>query len=432
MDTKRRTHSVQRRAYKATRSFMRLMRPNPKRRMVADGPVQRTGLRVAFIFGEKKVSTGAGHINQLMAQALESKGAKVKSFYPRVRLGDTPSHMRGFASALFFHSLLEHKEQILKNHIIQGTTFTPLPFLTFGVPVISHFGSTTQGFLDAVPRTRLMPRSERDIYSELYNLGIIPEFDYKTFRPLEDTADIEAVVAVRATRCVATSLKVAQELEAMGVMPERIEVIHNAIEDYWFATLPPEQPQPPHIVFLGRLGGDVFTLKLKGLARLVQLYRAFPNVPKTTVCMTHNKKLKEWLRVSFPLHYMFVNLRKDLIPGVLSKLYGSILFMPSRYEGFSLSLVEGMSQGLVPVSYAVGIAPEIIRNGENGYIVSTREEAQARIDELLANTEKRLQLAGAARETARQFTASRLAGQLLDLYRKAREETRRPEAQPNE
>lgn len=421
-------HGIERRAYRATRSFLRFMRPNPKRRMVVDGPVQRTGLKVAFIFGEKKLNTGAGHINQLMAEALERQGARVKSFYPRVKLADAPSHLRGIANILFFHSLLEHKQEILKNHIIQGTTYTPLPFLTFGIPVVSHFGSTIRGFLDAVPRTPTMPRAERDIYRELYKLEIIPELDFKTFRPLEDTADIEAVVGARAARCIATSQKVKEELEAMEVPPERIEVIHNAIEDYWFVTLPPAQPQPPHLVFLGRLGADVFTLKLKGFARLVMLYRAFPNMPKTTVCMTSNKKLKEWLRVAFPIHHMFVNLRKDLIPGALSKLYGSVLFMPSRYEGFSLSLIEGMSQGLVPVSYPVGVAPEAIRDGENGFIVTSHEEAKARTEELLGNDEKRLAMAAAARETAQQFTADRLAGQLLNLYRKVREEAKRPEA----
>lgn len=74
----------------------------------------------------------------------------------------------------------------------------------------------------------------------------------------------------------------------------------------------------------------MFTLKLKGFSRLVNFYRAFPDVPKTTVCMTTNRKLKEWLRVAFPKHYMFTNLRKDLIPGALAPLYGSILFLPSR------------------------------------------------------------------------------------------------------
>lgn len=412
------SQNYERRGYAATRSFLRILK---KPRVEKSGP-KPSGVKVAFIHGDKRLTTGASHINQLMAAALKARGARIRSFYPKVKLTGAPSHLRGIANILFFHSLLEHKHEILKYNIIQGTTYTPLPFLTFNTPVVSHFGSTVQGFLDSVPTTAKLPMIEREVYRELYSLGVIPEFDYKTFRPLEDTADMEALVAARATACIATSQKVRAELEGMGVMPERIRVIHNAIEDYWFDTSPPPEPQPPHIVFLGRLGGDVFTLKLKGFSRLVGMYRMFPQVPKTTVCMTDSVKLKEWMRGAFENHQMFVNLRKDLIPGALAKLYGSVLFMPSRYEGFSLSLIEGMSQGLVPVCYPVGVAPEVIRNGENGYLVSTREEAQARVRELLENNALRLSMAAEARESAKAFRSERIADELLALYKDVRKE----------
>jgi glycosyltransferase involved in cell wall biosynthesis len=69
----------------------------------------------------------------------------------------------------------------------------------------------------------------------------------------------------------------------------------------------------------------------------------------------------------------------------------------------------------------VGVAPEVIRNGENGFIVSTREEAQARVAELLADTQKRLQMAEAARATAGAFKSERIADELLALYKDVRE-----------
>jgi glycosyltransferase involved in cell wall biosynthesis len=119
---------------------------------------------------------------------------------------------------------------------------------------------------------------------------------------------------------------------------------------------------------------------------------------------------------------MYTNLRKDLIPGALAPLYGSILFLPSRYEGFSLSLLEGMSQGLVPISYPVGVAPEVIRNGENGFIVTTQEEALARAKELLEDDTKRLTMAKAAQTSAGKFRSSRAANELLSLYQSIRRE----------
>ena len=378
-------------------------------------------LRLAFIHNEKRINTGlhtgAAQINRLMALALAERGVRVRNFYPRTQLTDAPIHLRGVANVLFFYSLLEHKEEILKHDIIQGTTYTPLPFLTFNVPVICHFGSTARGFIASTPRTSNLSPAEREVFKELVRLGVIPEFDLKTMRPMEDIADVEAIAATRASACIATSQKVRTELVAMGIPDERIHVIHNAVEDYWFSKPRTVERQPPHLVFLGRLGNDVFTLKLKGLSRLVQFYRAFPEIPKTTICMTTNRKLKDWLRVSFPQHHMFVNLRKDLIPGALAPLYGGILFLSSRYEGFSLSLVEGMSQGLVPIAFPVGVAPEIIRDGENGFLVSSIEEAIARAQELLNDEAKRLAMATSAKLTAGQFKSERIARELEELYR---------------
>ena len=414
-------HNLTRRAYKTTSSFIRGLRRllNWKNKNALGSG---NGMRIAMIHSEKRILTGAHHINQVMATALKKKGAVVRNFYPRWKLIDTPIHMRGLSSILFFHSLLGHKDNILRHHIIQGTTYTPLPFLSFKTPLVSHFGSTTMGFLQNTPKTRALLPNEIAIWQELRNLGIIPSIELKTARPLRDIADIEKLVATRVTRCIATSEHVRAELASMGVMPERIRVIHNAIEDYWFERNVASITSDQHIVFLGRLGGDVFTLKLKGLDRLIELYRSFPDISKPTVCMTTNKKLGEWLRVAFPNHYTHLNIHKNVIPNILSLRHGSILFIPSRYEGFSLSLVEGMSQGLVPISFRVGVAPEIIRDGENGFLVSSIEEAKERVSELISNTEKRLAMAKMARKTTEQFRSDAIADKLLSLYREIRTE----------
>jgi glycosyltransferase involved in cell wall biosynthesis len=179
---------------------------------------------------------------------------------------------------------------------------------------------------------------------------------------------------------------------------------------------PPDLTKEPHIVFLGRLGNDSFTLKLKGIDRLIHLYKHFPKLKKTTVCMTSNKELKNWLKKSLPNSTVFTNLRKDLIPNVLRPLAGSILFVPSRYEGFSLSLVEGMSQGLVPVTYAMGVAPEIIKNGRNGFIVKNQKEAISRIKQLTENPIMRTYMSWRASQTARQFQSDLMADRLVAFY----------------
>lgn len=375
-------------------------------------------MKVAFIHNDKKIGTGAHHINELMSSKLKEHGVSVKNFYPKTSLLEAPSHLKGLANILFFYSLLEHKNEVQKYDLVQGTTYSPLPFLAFDIPVISHFGSTTRGFLAATPLAVNMEKELQKIWYNLRAQGVLSEVNVKSRRPMRDIADIEQYVASRAQAVIATSKNVYNELIDDGIDANKIEVIHNAIEDYWFDKgLNPEMDEP-HIVFLGRIGRDAFTLKLKGFDRLVHLYSRFRNTPKTAIYMSTHPKLKDWMKENLSQYRSFVNLRKDLIPNVLNPMRGSVLFLPSRYEGFSLSLIEGMSQGLIPVAYPVGVVPEIIKDGENGFIVHSQQEAIARTHEILSNKEAREYMSREAHATALQFSGERLAGELTSFYKR--------------
>ena len=236
---------------------------------------------------------------------------------------------------------------------------------------------------------------------------------------MRDIAEIEKYVAQRVNGVIATSENVKKELLAMGVAPHKISIIHNAIEDYWFEQPHlPEMTKNPSLVFLGRLGGDAFTLKLKGFDRLVHYFKQFPKIPKITVCISNNKKILQWMKTSMENHTLYANVKKDSIPSILAPLRGSILFIPSRYEGFSLSLIEGMSQGLIPVIYPVGVAEEIIQNGINGYIVRSQKEAIAVTNTILQDNNLRLKLSQAACDMSKNFTSDALVEKLLVLYKK--------------
>ncbi|MFZ2072689.1 MAG: glycosyltransferase family 4 protein, partial [Minisyncoccia bacterium] len=269
-----------------------------------------------------------------------------------------------------------------------------------------------------VPLSNNIEKSTKFVWYSLRKNGVIKELNIKTRRPIRDIAEVEYYVASKATAVIATSENVKKELILKGVPEEKIKIIHNAIEDYWFAkpiSLPLSNPQ---LVFLGRLGSDVFTLKLKGIDRLIHFYKKFPKIKKTTVCMTHNKALKNWLKKEVPNHTVFTNFKKDLIPNVLRPLAGSILFIPSRYEGFSLSLIEGMSQGLIPIIYPVGVAPEIIKNGVNGFIVKNQKEAIEKTKKILSDERLRRDMCLEALDTAREFRSEVMANKLYDFYHK--------------
>lgn len=168
--------------------------------------------------------------------------------------------------------MLEKRDEILRHDIIQGTTYTPLAFLRFSKPVVSHFGSTTIGFLRAVPKTNLLENGCSEVFLRLKQAGAIRELNIKTRRPLNDIASIEQYAAERADYVIATSKIVKNDLVGAGIAAEKIEIIHNAIEDYWFETQNINFKNDPALVFLGRIGEDPFTLKLKGVDRLIWLF----------------------------------------------------------------------------------------------------------------------------------------------------------------
>src|SRR3989344_825990 len=143
-------------------------------------------MKVAFIHNEKKIGTGAHYINDLMALKLKESDVEIKNFYPRTSLVDTPAHLSGLKNILFFYSLLERRSEILKYDLIQGTTYTPLPFLAYPVPVICHFGSTTRGFLNSTPLANQIEYSTRKTWYSLKKQGAIKELNLKTHRPLRD------------------------------------------------------------------------------------------------------------------------------------------------------------------------------------------------------------------------------------------------------
>ena len=97
----------------------------------------------------------------------------------------------------------------------------------------------------------------------------------------------------------------------------------------------------------------------------------------------------------------------------------AFLVMTSRYEGFGMVMVEGMSVGLPAISFAFKCGPrDIIRNGENGYLVPPGD-VQALADAmalLMKDDRLREALSAGALETADRFMEDNIMKQWEDLF----------------
>lgn len=88
---------------------------------------------------------------------------------------------------------------------------------------------------------------------------------------------------------------------------------------------------------------------------------------------------------------------------------GSIFALSSRFEGYPMVLLEAMSLGLPPVAFNCQTGPsDIIEDGTSGLLVRPRKVAElARaINGLIEDPVRRDQMSVAARQAAKQFSAS--------------------------
>ena len=101
-------------------------------------------------------------------------------------------------------------------------------------------------------------------------------------------------------------------------------------------------------------------------------------------------------------------------------LASSLFVMTSKYEAFSMAIIEAMSCGLPVVSYSCPYGPlSIIDDGYNGYLVPLDDEVSLanRICQLFLDEPLRKQMGAKAFDSAKQYGTDRIVGMWMDLFR---------------
>ncbi|QEP06196.1 glycosyltransferase [Glutamicibacter sp. ZJUTW] len=99
----------------------------------------------------------------------------------------------------------------------------------------------------------------------------------------------------------------------------------------------------------------------------------------------------------------------------------AVAFVPSKYEGFCLSMIEAMSQGCVPVAYGFKYGPlDIIQNGVDGFIVAPGNisELADSCSFLLSNDSVRENMSDTAKKVIQRFSEERLISEWSYLFEK--------------
>lgn len=199
-------------------------------------------------------------------------------------------------------------------------------------------------------------------------------------------------------------------------------VTYNGLDIDEFSALPPRSSTVPTVLFVGGLEAR------KGLEYLVlamaDVVRRHPRARFVAVAKTGFRGVDEpaWFKVL--AERVGVADRFTLLESVsndqLMRLYADcdLLALPSRNEGWGLSLMEAMACSKPVVATRVGGIPELVTDGVEGLLVEPGDVSGLgdAMNALLDDDEKRERMGRAGRERVRAFSWDDAADTVLREY----------------
>lgn len=228
----------------------------------------------------------------------------------------------------------------------------------------------------------------------------------------------------------ATMVAVSEDLkqfivEKVGVCSERITVLYNGVD----VPPPPRKADidacrkelrlPEEDQIVGVVGN---LYPVKGHQYLIEgIPEVLKKCPNTSFIFAGRGQLETELkdqvfRLGLDKRVHFLGLRQD-IPRILALL--DVFVLPSLSEGLSMAILEAMMAGKPVIATRVGGNPEIVLDGETGFLVPPKDSQAlaARLTTLLANREQATQFAGRGKRRAEgRFSLQTMVHAYQSLY----------------
>jgi UDP-glucose:(heptosyl)LPS alpha-1,3-glucosyltransferase len=122
----------------------------------------------------------------------------------------------------------------------------------------------------------------------------------------------------------------------------------------------------------------------------------------------------------------FAGMLSDIVPALWAS---DALVLPSAYEANALVVLEAFACGVPVISTRVGAAPDLIVDGENGYLIDRSARALGSRLRVLSTLPPG-GLGPAARATAEGYSWTRIAARYLELARRLRESSSERTTEP--
>jgi glycosyltransferase involved in cell wall biosynthesis len=214
-------------------------------------------------------------------------------------------------------------------------------------------------------------------------------------------------------------------LERRWQPADRIDVVPHGVSARFLEPPRPAAPRGAGALFCGAWD------RVKGTSYLVQAFDRLAEAQPVPLTILGPGVSTAEVMASFPERLRPSVSVIDRVPEdrvIEEYRRHDLLVFPSTYEGFGLVVLEAMSQGLAVIATPVGCVPDLVRDGENGVIVPSRDaEALAKaVRRLMDAPEDRQRIGANAASTVGSMTWRRTAEQTIDVYRAALAAARLP------
>ena len=218
--------------------------------------------------------------------------------------------------------------------------------------------------------------------------------------------------ARRADALIVPSRYLARTLAAWGVAPEKITPIHNAVESHDVSPAQTPLAGKFKIVTVGRL------IAIKQIDRIIEAVAAIENAGLVIVGDGPERPRLEALARSLGvLERIYFAGQRSAEETLALIAAGDLFVLNSTHEGLPHVVLEAMSVGVPVVATAVGGTPEVIRDGENGVLISPQAHGELGevLSRLVSSPAERNRLANDGQRSAVNFNYLRMIEQTSAL-----------------
>jgi glycogen synthase len=246
----------------------------------------------------------------------------------------------------------------------------------------------------------------------------------------------ERLAVERADRVIAVSAQMRTDILAnFRVEPERVVVLHNGVDAEAFTrterrdALDRHGVREPYALFVGRISEQ------KGIFQLLDAARQLPEGVQLVLCASSpdTPELLTRLQTAVsgrpPIRWINAMLPVEEVVQLYS--HAAVFVCPSIYEPFGIINLEAMACGTPVVASRVGGIPEVVQDGETGWLVEPGDPAAlaGALQAVLADPARARRMGEAGRRRVEaHFSWDRIAALTMDVYRQAIDDHRRAPA----